>query len=137
LDLRNRLEIVRNLPYKKIVGNKGETRARLIKALKDGRVQHEMPSGKIIEEDLFQSGQVSAKEVIEFLRPSRGLRYEEVPHSSIAGLKSKIFRSNLGQGGLPVSWYVKCYCLSDDPSGSQEEVWFVSVYASSERKQHD
>jgi hypothetical protein len=111
-------------------GVESKIRLRLIEALKQGRVQHEMLDGQINTCDLLQSGQVSVEEVIEFLKPSRGLRYEEKDHTSISGLKISLFRTNAARGGLPVSWYIKCYCLPK----SEEEIWFVGVYSMLKRK---
>lgn len=100
-------------------------RLRLIEVLKQGRVQHEMLNGQISNCDLFQSGQVSPEEVIEFLKPSRGLRVKEFPHPTIPEIKTIVFKSNVSRGGLPVSWYVKCHCLPKDG----DEIWFVGVYS--------
>lgn len=112
------------------MGDKGEIRARIIAALKNGMVQHELRDGQVNGCDLFQSGQVSVEEVIEFFKPKRGLRYEEMSHSSIPNLKAMIFRTNVARGGLPVSWYVRCYCLPKD----DKEIWFVGVYSTLKRK---
>lgn len=106
-------------------------RARLVEALKSGRIQHETLDEMVTGRDLLQSGQVSVEEVIEFLKPSRGLKLEEIPHSLLPDVRTFIFRSQVARGGLPVSWYVKCYCLPE----SGEELWFVSVYSNSERKE--
>lgn len=89
-----------------------------------------MLNGQVNSCDLFQSGQVSVEEVLEFFKPSRGLRYEEKPHPSIPDIKTITFKTNVSQGGLPVSWYVKCYCL---PKG-EDEAWFVGVYSMLKRK---
>jgi hypothetical protein len=112
------------------VGIEGRIRARVIGALKEGKVQHEMLNGQVNSCDLFQSGQVSAEEVIEFLKPSRGLRFKEVPHPTIHDIKTIIFQPNVSRGGLPVSWYVKCHCLLKD----DDEIWFVGVYSTLKRK---
>jgi len=105
-------------------------RLKLIEALKQGGVQHEMLGGQVNNCDLFQSGQVSAEEAIEFLKPSRGLRLKEISHPSIPDIKTIIFQTNVSQGGLPVSWYVKCYCLPKDDG----EIWFMGVYLTVKRK---
>lgn len=89
-----------------------------------------MLDGKVNNCDLLQSGQVSTQEVLEFLKPSRGLKYEEAPHISIPDIKTMSFRTNVARGGLPVNWYVKCYCLPKN----EEEVWFVGVYSTLKRK---
>ncbi|MDB5037558.1 MAG: hypothetical protein JWQ35_1086 [Bacteriovoracaceae bacterium] len=107
-----------------------KVRLRLIAALKNGKVQHEMLEGQVNSCDLLQSGAVSAREVIEFLKPSRGLKYEEVPHPFLSDVKTMIFKTNAACGGLPVSWYVKCYCLFKN----REEVWFIGVHSASKRK---
>lgn len=105
-------------------------RARLIAALKNGRIQSEMLNGCVDARDLLQSGQVSKEEVLEFLKLSRSVQYEETAHSFIPDIKTMIFRSHPTRGSFPVGWYVKCYCLPSE----DEEIWFVSVYSTSERK---
>lgn len=112
------------------MGNEGRIRTRIIEALQEGRVQHEMLTERVSKNELLQSGQVGVQEVLEFLKPSRGLRFETRPHPVFPKISTYIFRSDPTNGGLPVTWYVKCYCLSE----AEEENWFVGVHLTPERK---
>lgn len=102
----------------------------MIAALRNGRVQHEMSENVVSGRDLLQSGQVHVEEVIEFLKPERGLHCKRATHPVLPDVQVVTFRSNVSRGGFPVSWYVKCYCLFED----DKESWFLSVYSTSERK---
>jgi len=106
------------------MGERG-IRSRVIKALRQGKVQHEAIDGGVNEDDLLQSGQVSAEEVIDFLKLTRGMEHEEMIHPKMPHVRMNIFRSNIEAGGLNFDWYVKCYCLSE----IVKEVWFVSVHS--------
>lgn len=123
------------MSYKKIVGSgniadRVDPRLRVIEALKKGRTQHEMLKDEVSKIDLLKSGQVTAVEVIEFLNPRRGLTCKTVPHTTLPEITTYEYRSCPKQGGLPVSWYVKCYCLVDGRDEKKEELWFVNVFAS-------
>ncbi len=123
------------MSYKKFVGSgniadRVDPRGRVIEALKKGRTQHEMLKDEITKIDLLKSGQVTAIEVIEFLNPKRGVECRAVPHATLPEIITYEYRSCPKQGGLPVSWYVKCYCLIDERDEKKQETWFVNVFAS-------
>ncbi|PIR22897.1 MAG: hypothetical protein COV44_05525 [Deltaproteobacteria bacterium CG11_big_fil_rev_8_21_14_0_20_45_16] len=89
-----------------------------------------MSENLISGRDLLQTGQVNVEEVIEFLKPECGLHCKRARHPILPKIQTATFRSDVSRGGLPVSWYVKCYCLFE----GEEESWFVSVYSTLERK---
>lgn len=106
------------------MGFKG-IRSKVLLALKEGNIQHELRSGKIEEKNLLLSGPMTTTEVEVLLKSTRGTEFTESPHHLVPDVTVYIFKPSIRSAANPLSgrWYVKCYFLEPD-------VWFISVHRS-------
>jgi hypothetical protein len=102
-----------------------EIRSKVLLALKEGNIQHELRAGKIEEKNLLLSGQMTNAEVEILLKSTRGTEFTESPHHLAPDITVYIFKPSIRSASNPLSgrWYVKCYFLEPD-------VWFISVHRS-------
>ena len=95
-----------------------EIRKAAILALQEGAVQAE-ERADLEEKNLLKTGVVTAEEVIDLLKKTRGNQYETSKHHQEASIDVHICKPTVGA----VAWYIKFYFI--DP-----ECFFISVHRS-------
>jgi hypothetical protein len=101
-----------------------DVRQSAIKAIEEGRVQHELRE-KIDEKNVLLTGRVTPGEVVQLLRACRGTQYVCVPHHLVRNIDVHVFKpeARLRPEHGVKRWYIKLYFLEPD-------VWFISVHES-------
>ena len=95
-----------------------ENKAKIIKKLNEGKIQHETDrSGCIDEKNLLVVGMVSLEEVVVLLNSTKGFQYTVLRHHVLPEIDVHIFKPVKNR----VKWYIKCYLLEPD-------VIFISVH---------
>ena len=102
-----------------------EIRSKVLLALKEGNIQHELRSGKVEVKNLLLSGQMTTAEVELLLKSTRGTEFTKSPHHLVPDITVYVFKPSIRSATHTLSgrWYVKCYFLEPD-------VWFISVHRS-------
>ena len=96
-----------------------KTKALMIQALQEERVQHE-PRALQAEKNLLATGDVDAAFVISLLQATTGRQAGSQPHHQVPGIQVWVLKPSVHGR----RWYVKAYLLDD--------LWVISVHASSE-----
>lgn len=101
-----------------------EARQQAIRAIEEGRIQHEARA-QIDEKNLLLTGDVTPAQVVRMLLACRGTQHRCSPHHQDAGIDVHEFKpeASLVPGQRRRRWYIKLYFLEPD-------VWFISVHES-------
>ena len=101
-----------------------KVRQEAIRALEEGRVQHEARD-EVDEKNLLLTGEVSVDQVVRLLRACQGTQYSCAPHHVVREIDVHVFKphTRLEPKGDRKRWYIKLYFLEPD-------VWFISVHQS-------
>ena len=101
-----------------------DARHEAIKALEEGRVQHEARN-EIDEKNLLLTGDVTPQQAVLLLKACRGTEHSCSSHHHVKGIDVHVFRpvASLIPRAVKVRWYIKLYFVEPD-------VWFISVHKS-------
>jgi molybdopterin-binding protein len=97
-----------------------DARSGAIKALQEGRIQHEIRA-EIGEKNLLLTGVVTPTQVVALLKACRGTQHSCSPHHQAPNVEVHVFRPEIGQGASRKRWYIKLYFVEPD-------VCFISVH---------
>jgi hypothetical protein len=99
-------------------------RAEAIRAIEEGRVQHEARDA-VDEKNLLLTGDVTPEQVVRLLKACRGPQYTCSPHHLVPDIEVHVFKPEARNepAAAKKRWYIKLYFL-------EPEVWFISVHAS-------
>ena len=94
------------------------SKAIIIKNLKEGNIQHETDrSGSIDEKNLLLVGKITLEELVGLLNCTKGFQYKTLRHHLLPEIDIHIFKPVKNR----IQWYIKCYLIEPD-------VIFISVH---------